>query len=143
MSIKLLIVNGPNLNLLGRREATIYGEISFEEYLNKIKNDFPDVEIQSFQSNSELEIIEIIQKAESTYTGLIINAGAYSHTSIAICDAIRSIKIKTIEVHISNIYARENFRHNTLLTKHCWGSISGFGMLSYNLAISAFVNQNI
>lgn len=143
MSIKLLIVNGPNLNLLGRREATIYGEISFEEYLEKIKIDFPDIEIQSVLSNSESEIIELIQKAEGTYNGLIINAGAYSHTSIAISDAIRSIKLKTIEVHISNIYARENYRHSTLLSKHCWGSISGFGMLSYNLAITAFINQSI
>lgn len=143
MSIKLLIVNGPNLNLLGRREATIYGEISFDEYLIKIKNDFPDIDIQCFQSNSESEIIEVIQKAESTYTGLIINAGAYSHTSIAISDAIRAIKLKTIEVHISNIYARENYRHSTLLSNHCWGSISGFGMMSYKLAINAFVNQNV
>jgi 3-dehydroquinate dehydratase-2 len=143
MSIKLLIVNGPNLNLLGRREATIYGEISFDEYLIKIKNDFPDIDIQCFQSNSESEIIEVIQKAESTYTGLIINAGAYSHTSIAISDAIRAIKLKTIEVHISNIYARENYRHSTLLSSQCWGSISGFGMLSYSLAINAFINQNV
>lgn len=143
MSIKLLIVNGPNLNLLGRREATIYGEISFDEYLIKIKNDFPDIDIQCFQSNSESEIIEVIQKAESTYTGLIINAGAYSHTSIAISDAIRAIKLKTIEVHISNIYARENYRHSTLLSSQCWGSISGFGMLSYRLAINAFINQNV
>lgn len=143
MSIKILIVNGPNLNLLGSREATIYGEISFDEYLKKINIDFPSITIHSFQSNSESEIIDVIQKADHNYDGLIINAGAYSHTSIAICDAIKSIKLKTIEVHISNIYAREKFRHVTLLTKYCWGSISGFGLSSYNLAISAFVNQNI
>lgn len=143
MSIKLLIVNGPNLNLLGRREATIYGEISFEEYFNQLKNKYLDIQLDYFQSNSELELIECIQNSESNYNGIIINAAAYSHSSIALSDAIRSIKLKTIEVHISNIYARESFRHSTLLTKHCWGSISGFGLMSYDLAIQAFINQNI
>jgi 3-dehydroquinate dehydratase-2 len=143
MSIKLLIVNGPNLNLLGRREATIYGEISFEEYFNQLKNKYLDVQLEYFQTNSETNIINCIQNAESNYSGIIINAAAFSHSSIALSDAIRAIKLKTIEVHISNIYARENFRHSTLLTKHCWGSISGFGLMSYELAIQAFVNQKI
>lgn len=143
MNTKLLIVNGPNLNLLGRREATIYGEISFEDYFNQLKNKYLDIQLDYFQSNSELELIECIQNSESNYNGIIINAAAYSHSSIALSDAIRSIKLKTIEVHISNIYARESFRHSTLLTKHCWGSISGFGLMSYDLAIQAFINQNI
>lgn len=143
MNNKLLIVNGPNLNLLGRREATIYGEISFEEYFNQLKNKFLEVELFYFQSNSEIELINCIQDSESKYTGIIINAAAYSHSSIALSDAIRAIKLKTIEVHISNIYARESFRHSTLLTKHCWGSISGFGLMSYDLAIQAFINQKI
>lgn len=143
MNNKLLIVNGPNLNLLGRREATIYGEISFEEYFNQLKNKFLEVELFYFQSNSEIELINCIQDSESKYTGIIINAAAYSHSSIALSDAIRAIKLKTIEVHISNIYARESFRHYTLLTKHCWGSISGFGLMSYDLAIQAFINQKI
>lgn len=142
MNNKLLIVNGPNLNLLGRREATIYGEISFEEYFNQLKNKYLEIQLEYFQSNSELELINCIQDAETRYSGLIINAAAYSHSSIALSDAIRAVSLKTIEVHISNIYARENFRHTTLLTKHCWGSISGFGLMSYELAIQAFINQN-
>lgn len=142
MNNKLLIVNGPNLNLLGRREATIYGEISFEEYFNQLKNKYLEIQLEYFQSNSELELINCIQDAETRYSGLIINAAAYSHSSIALSDAIRALSLKTIEVHISNIYARENFRHTTLLTKHCWGSISGFGLMSYELAIQAFINQN-
>jgi 3-dehydroquinate dehydratase-2 len=143
MSIKLLIVNGPNLNLLGRREATIYGEISFEEYFNQLKNKYLDVNLEHYQSNSETDIISCIQNAESKYSGIIINAAAFSHSSIALSDAIRAVKIQTIEVHISNIYARESFRHSTLLTKYCWGSISGFGLMSYDLAIQAFLNQKI
>lgn len=142
MNNKLLIVNGPNLNLLGRREATIYGEISFEEYFNQLKNKYLEIQLEYFQSNSELELINCIQDAETRYSGLIINAAAYSHSSIALSDAIRAVSLKTIEVHISNIFARENFRHTTLLTKHCWGSISGFGLMSYELAIQAFINQN-
>lgn len=138
---KILIINGPNLNLLGKRENTIYGDLSFEEYLINLRNKYPNIELDYFQSNIEGEIINKIQDAINGYVGIIINPGAYGHTSIAIADAIGGISTPTIEVHISNIYSRENFRHFTLLSAKCKGSISGFGLLSYELGIQAIINQ--
>ncbi len=139
MNKKILIINGPNLNLLGRREATIYGEKSFEEYLSHLKEKFSSIDLEFFQSNSESAIIDALHASINSCMGVIINAGAYSHTSIAIYDAIRAISIPCIEVHISNIYAREHFRSHTLMSSVCKGSISGFGLNSYELAIHYFL----
>lgn len=139
---KIVIINGPNLNLLGRRETTIYGDLSFEEYINQLKNRFQQIEFEYFQSNSESDIINKIHSCATATLGLIINPGAFGHTSIAIADAIGSIDTKCIEVHISNIYSREQFRHYTLLSSKCVGSISGFGLLSYQLAVEAILNQS-
>lgn len=138
MNKKILIINGPNLNLLGSREGTIYGEISFEKYFIELKEKFSELELSYYQSNDEGELVSMIQEANENYKGIIINAGAYSHTSIAVLDAIRSIVIPCIEVHISNIYARENYRTHTLLTEACTGSITGFGLKSYELALRYF-----
>ncbi len=138
---KILIINGPNLNLLGKREITIYGDLSFEEYLIKIRKKYSTIEIDYFQSNVEGEIINKIHSASKEYLGIIINPGAYAHTSISIADAIGSISLPIVEVHISNIYSRENFRHYTLISPKCTGSISGFGLLSYELGVEAILNQ--
>lgn len=136
--MKIIIINGPNLNLLGKRETKIYGDISFEEYLAKLKNKFPDFEIEYYQSNIEGEIINKIQETGFDYDGIIINAGGYTHTSVAIADAIKSIKTPVIEVHISNILSREEFRHKSLIGPYCKGSIMGFGLKSYHLALESF-----
>jgi 3-dehydroquinate dehydratase-2 len=135
---KVIIINGPNLNLIGKRERTIYGELSFEEYLNTVKLKYTNLEIHYFQSNDEGEIIQKIHSANENFDGIIINPGAYGHTSLAIADAVAAIQIVCIEVHISNIYARENFRHYTLISAKCKGSISGFGLQSYELALNYF-----
>ncbi len=139
--MQLIIINGPNLNLLGKREPEIYGNSSFEESLEEIKKKFPMAAISYFQSNIEGEIIDKLHETGFSYNGIILNAGAYTHTSIAIADAVAAIKTPVIEVHISNIYARESFRHHSYMAKHCWGTISGFGLTSYELAIDAFVKQ--
>lgn len=136
---KILIVNGPNLNLLGSREKTIYGEISFELYLEELKANYSTIQIDYIQSNDEQELVKAVHDAIENYSGIIINPAAYGHTSIALADAIASINIPCIEVHISNIYARESFRHYTLITKNCIGSITGFGLKSYELAMNYFV----
>ncbi len=141
--MKLIIINGPNLNLLGTREPEIYGNISFENYLETLKSTYKhNVELYYYQSNIEGEIInklhEINALKEQKFDGIILNGGAYSHTSIAISDAIASIKIKVIEVHISNVFAREEFRHISLFSKNCIGTIIGFGLKSYDLAIEYF-----
>lgn len=135
---KVIIINGPNLNLLGKREPTIYGENSFDEYLISLKSKFNTLEIDYFQSNDESALINKIQEAAQEQKGIIINPGAYGHTSIALSDAISAINATCIEVHISNIYARENFRHYTLLSAKCVGTISGFGLKSYELALQYF-----
>lgn len=140
---KITIINGPNLNLLGKREKTIYGEISFEEYLQDLKSKFQILEIEYFQSNSESEIINKLHDCNDNNIGIIINPGAYGHASIAIADAISSINSACIEVHISNVYAREVFRHHSLISSKCIGTISGFGLLSYQLAIEALINRNV
>jgi len=140
---KIVIINGPNLNLLGKREKTIYGEISFEEYLLDLKSKFQIIEIEYFQSNSEVEIINKIHDCNDSNIGIIINPGAYGHTSLAIADAITSVNSACVEVHISNVYAREVFRHHSMISSKCIGTISGFGLLSYQLGIEALLNRNV
>ena len=133
------IINGPNLNFLGVREPTIYGNMSFETYFQKLKAQFTDIELEFYQSNHEGDIIDKLQQVSSSCDGIILNAGAYTHTSIAIADAIRSIAIPVIEVHISNVFQRENFRHHSFLSPVCKGCIIGFGLDSYRLAIEALL----
>ncbi len=136
--LKIAIINGPNLNLLGKREVEIYGTQSFEDYFKTIESKYPNVELSYFQSNVEGELINKLHELGFNYDGIIINAGAYTHTSIAIADAIAGIKTPVIEVHISNIFAREDYRHISYLGKHCKGSISGFGLKGYDMAIESF-----
>jgi len=136
--MKLIIINGPNLNLLGTREKHVYGEISFDEYFLKLKNIFPEIEFEYYQSNVEGEIINKLHDVGFSYDGVILNAGGYTHTSISIADAIAAIKAPVIEVHISNIFAREEYRHISLIASKCKGSILGFGLESYRLAIESF-----
>jgi 3-dehydroquinate dehydratase-2 len=138
--MKIQIINGPNLNLLGVREPEIYGSHPFEDYLQQLITRYPDIEISYFQSNTEGEIINKLHETGFSYDGIILNAGAYTHTSLAIHDAIKSIKTPVIEVHISNIHARETFRHQSLLADACKGVIAGFGLDSYQLAIIYFHN---
>ena len=137
--MKLIIINGPNLNLLGIREKEIYGTDSFESYFERLTFKFPEVSIEFFQSNIEGEIINKIQEVGFSYDGIILNAAAYTHTSVAIADAIAAIKTPVVEVHISNIFKREKFRHKTLIAAHCIGSISGFGIKCYELAVRSFL----
>ena len=135
---KIVIINGPNLNLLGKREPEIYGDKSFEVYLEELKKEFPDILLDYFQSNSEGEIIDKLHQTGFSSDGIVLNAGAYTHTSLAIADAIRSIKTPVVEVHISNIFARETYRHHSLLSEACKGCIIGFGLDSYRLAVTSF-----
>lgn len=137
--MKIVIINGPNLNMLGKRETEIYGTDSFEEYFEKIKTFYPQVELSYFQSNSEGAIIDLLQKAGFSAYGIILNAGAYTHTSVAIADAIASIPAPVVEVHISNVYKREDFRHHSYLSPRCIGVIAGFGLDSYRMAMEYFV----
>jgi 3-dehydroquinate dehydratase-2 len=136
--MKILIINGPNLNLLGKREPDIYGDESFDSYLEQLKTSYPILELDYFQSNVEGEIINQLHTAGFDYDGIILNAGGYTHTSVAIADAVAAIKASVIEVHISNVYAREEYRHVSLMAKHCKGVIAGFGLPSYKLAIESF-----
>lgn len=138
---KIQIINGPNLNLLGKREPGIYGNQSFEEYLNKLKIRYPDIEIYYFQSNSEGAIINKLHETGFDFDGIVLNAAAYTHTSIAIADAITAIKTPVIEVHISNVAQRETFRHKSYISAKCKGIITGFGLDSYRLAIESFLTQ--
>lgn len=137
--MKIIIINGPNLNLLGNREKTIYGNISFEDYLKKIRLQYPNCEIAYFQSNIEGELINKLHETGFSYDGIILNAGAYTHTSVAIADAIKAINAPVVEVHISNIFDRETFRHVSFIAPHARGSIMGFGMNSYRLALESFL----
>ncbi len=137
--MKLIIINGPNLNLLGTRETDVYGSQTFEAYFNDLKKKFASVDLSYYQSNVEGELINKLHEVGFSYGGIIINAGGYTHTSVALRDAIASIKTPTIEVHISNVFAREDFRHTSLIAPKCKGSISGFGMDSYRLAVESFV----
>lgn len=140
--MRIQIINGPNLNLLGTREPGIYGNMSFTEFFESLKSSFPNVEIDYFQSNIEGEIINKIQETGFSYEGIILNAGGYTHTSVAIRDAIKAIKSPVVEVHISNISAREEFRHKSMLTAVCHGVIAGFGLNSYKLAIESIILAN-
>ena len=135
---KIIIINGPNLNLLGKREPDVYGNQDFENYFNRLKASYPDVELDYFQSNVEGEIINKLHETGFSYNGIILNAGAYTHTSIAIADAIRGITVPVVEVHISNVFSRENFRHHSYLSEVCRGVIVGFGLDSYRLAIESY-----
>ena len=137
--MKISIINGPNLNLLGKREPEIYGTETFEDYLNTLKSKFPNVELTYFQSNIEGELIGKIQEFGFSYDGIILNAGAYTHTSVGIGDAIKAITTPVIEVHISNTYSRESFRHQSYISGNAKGVILGFGMRSYELAIQWFL----
>ncbi len=136
--MKVIIINGPNLNLLGKREPEIYGSQTFEEYFSVLKIEFPSVEISYYQSNVEGELINKLHEVGFTYDGIILNAGGYTHTSVALSDAVAAIKTPVIEVHISNIFAREEYRHVSLLSKHCKGIISGLGLSGYAMAIKYF-----
>lgn len=140
--MKIIIVNGPNLNLLGKRETSVYGSQSFEQFLEDLKMRFPDVELHYFQSNIEGEIVGKIQQTGFDFDGIVLNAGAYTHTSVAIHDAIGAVKTPVIEVHISNVYAREEFRHKSLITSKCVGLLTGFGLEGYALAITYLINKS-
>ena len=135
--MNILIINGPNLNLLGKRETSIYGASSFDEFLASLRLKYPYHNIKYFQSNCEGAIIDRVHAGGFDFDGIILNAGAYTHTSIAIADAIRAIEAPVIEVHISNIYAREEYRHHSMIASACRGQITGFGLDSYRLAIEA------
>lgn len=137
--MKIQIVNGPNLNLLGVREPGIYGSESFESYLAKLREQYPDVEIEYYQSNVEGELINKIQEVGSSFDGIVLNAGAYTHTSIALHDCIRAIKCPVVEVHISNVHQREEFRHHSFISAACKGVVCGFGLNSYRLAIEGLL----
>ena len=137
--MKLIIINGPNLNLIGVREKNIYGERTFTDFFAEMVVKYKSMNLEYFQSNVEGELINKLQQVGFNYDGILLNAGAYSHTSVAIADAIRAIATPVIEVHISNIFAREEFRHHSLLSPVCRGTITGFGLDSYRLAIESFV----
>ncbi|MHB9056820.1 MAG: type II 3-dehydroquinate dehydratase [Paludibacteraceae bacterium] len=135
---KIIIINGPNLNLLGKREPTVYGNQDFETFFAQLKESYPDFELNYYQSNIEGEIINKLHETGFSYDGIILNAGAYTHTSIAIADAIRGITTPVVEVHISNVFKREEFRHHSFLSEVCRGCIVGFGLDSYKLALESF-----
>jgi 3-dehydroquinate dehydratase-2 len=137
--MKIMIINGPNLNLLGKREREIYGERSFDEFLAELKKKFSGVHIDYFQSNIEGELINKLHEKGFSFDGIILNAGGYTHTSVVLADAVAAIKTPVIEVHISNIFAREDYRHVSYVGSKCAGSISGFGLKSYELAVNYFV----
>ncbi len=141
--MKIQIINGPNLNLLGKREPEKYGTTTFEEYLGELRKLFPALTFDYFQSNIEGEIISKIHETGFSYDGIILNAGGYTHTSVSIADAVASIKIPVIEVHITNIAAREEFRHNSLVGRYCRGSIIGLGLDGYRLAVEAFIETSL
>ncbi len=137
--MKIIIINGPNLNLLGKREPQVYGSQSFDEYFESLKSNFPQIELHYFQSNIEGELIDKIQEVGFTYHGIILNAAAYTHTSVGIGDAVKAITTPVIEVHISNTFAREEFRHHSYISSNAKGIIIGFGLQSYDLAIQSFI----
>lgn len=137
--MKIQIINGPNLNLLGKREPGIYGSEGFESFLSILESKYPAIEFHYFQSNVEGEIINKLHEVGFDFDGIIMNAGAYTHTSVAIADAIAGIKTGVVEVHISNVYAREEFRHTSMMAKNCKGIITGFGLNSYELALQAYL----
>lgn len=138
---KILIMNGPNLNLLGIREPGVYGSTSFDDYLPKLRTQYPAIAIEYYQSNIEGCLIDKLQEVGFSYDGVALNAGAYTHTSVALQDCIRSIKTPVVEVHISNVHQREEFRHRSMIAASCKGVICGFGLDSYRLAIEALLNS--
>ena len=139
--MKIQIINGPNLNLLGKREPEIYGSETFEDYFENLKKRFPQVELHYFQSNVEGELINKIHEVGFTFDAILLNAGGYTHTSVAISDAISGVTTPTLEVHISNIYKREEFRHKSIISKSCVGMISGLGLKGYELGVLYFLNS--
>jgi 3-dehydroquinate dehydratase II len=139
--MKIIIINGPNLNLLGKREPSIYGNQTFEMYFEKLQKEFPAIELSYFQSNIEGELINKIQEIGFSYDGIILNAAAYTHTSVGIGDAVKAITTPVIEVHISNTFAREDFRHHSFIAANAKGIIVGFGLESYKLALQAFLHK--
>ena len=139
--MKIIIINGPNLNLLGKREPEIYGRTSFEEYFETLGAKFPEIDLYYFQSNIEGEIIDKIHEVGFSFDAILLNAGGYTHTSVLISDAIAGVKTPVLEVHISNIYKREEFRHKSIITKECVGMISGLGLKGYELAILYFLKN--
>ena len=139
--MQIIIINGPNLNLLGTREPDTYGDTSFQIYFEQLKTVFPTLEIYYYQSNVEGEIINKLHEVGFTYDGIVLNAGGYTHTSVAISDAIAAIEVPVVEVHISNVHAREDYRHHSLLAKNCKGVVTGFGLKSYEMAIDSFLSK--
>ncbi|MDC3110102.1 3-dehydroquinate dehydratase [Flavobacteriales bacterium] len=139
--MKLQIINGPNLNLIGQREKSIYGVTNFDDYLDHILNKYPELHIDYFQSNIEGEIIDKIQEVGYSFDAIILNAAAYTHTSVGIADAVRAIETPVVEVHISNTKSREDYRHKSYISPHVKGVIQGFGLLSYELAIISFIDR--
>jgi len=141
--MKILIINGPNLNLLGKREPEIYGNRSFEQFLDELRGQFPHVELDYFQSNHEGDLIDRIQETGFSTDGIVLNAGAFTHTSIALADAVGAITTPVIEVHISNVHKRESFRHHSYLSAKCVGCIVGLGLDGYRLAVEHFKGQQV
>ncbi len=137
--MKIIIINGPNLNLLGKREPTVYGNKTFQDYFNQLKDRFEDVELSYYQSNIEGEIIDKIHETGFSHDGIILNAAAYTHTSVGIGDAIKAVETPVVEVHISNVYQREPYRHVSFIAPHSKGVITGFGLQSYELALRSFL----
>ncbi len=137
--MKIQIINGPNLNLLGKREPGIYGSQSFEDYFSYLQKEFPDLELFYFQSNIEGELIDKLHEVGFNFDGILLNAGGFTHTSVALADAIAAIQTPVVEVHISNIYAREEYRHVSITGKNCKGVLTGFGLVGYKLAIQSFL----
>lgn len=136
--MKIIIINGPNLNLLGKREPEIYGNVTFQDYLKELKNKYTSIDLEYFQSNIEGELIDKIQEVGFTYDGIILNAAAYTHTSVGIADAVKAVSSPVIEVHISNTLSRETFRHHSFISANAKGIIIGFGLKSYELALQSF-----
>ncbi len=139
--MKIAIINGPNINLLGKREPEIYGEVSFDQFFTQLQEEYPSIQFLHFQSNIEGEIIDKLQEVDESYDGIILNAAAYTHTSVGIGDAVKAIEIPVIEVHISNVWARESFRHTSYISAYAKGVIAGFGLQSYELAVESFMGK--
>ena len=139
--MQIIIINGPNLNLIGTREPDTYGDTSFQTYFDQLKTVFPAIDLHYYQSNIEGEIINKLHELGFTCDGIVLNAGGYTHTSVAISDAIAAIEVPVVEVHISNVHAREDFRHHSLLAKNCKGVVTGFGLKSYEMAIDSFLSK--
>lgn len=142
VTMKIIIINGPNLNLLGKREPEIYGELSFMEFLENLRKKYPTVQIEHFQSNIEGELIDKLQETGFSHDGIILNAAAYTHTSVGIGDAVKAIETPVVEVHISNVHARGKERHKSYIAPYVKGIITGFGLKSYELALQAFMKKN-